>query len=213
MLENFGSLSKDHKERFLKMCLLLFSSFKSAKFRDDGIIVFKPRRWFSKKVCISFMELLTFGVPRLISINKWGTYALVPEMYKKFTDTSKVTKDHVELYTIMSDYYYSLFEEIKIRDIYKSYNTVLVLNEVGKDTNNLEININNVYDRISLTTSRKAYLNSFINNLKVNAATIALFISLWLPAKAYMLPKLYMMGDNILNIKNGTQPWFLLHVT
>lgn len=216
MLENFGSLSKDHKEKFLKMCLLLFSSFRSAKFKDDGTIVFKRRRWISKKVRIPFMELLTFGVPRLLSINKGGTYYLLDEMHDKFTKTAISTKDPMELYSIMIDYFYSILEEIKIRNIYKSYSTTLVLKEVGKNIEKLEVNVNNVYDRISLTNKRKAYLSNFIRELKVNAATIALFISLWLPAKAYMLPKLCIIGDSLINAQSkipAVVPWYLLHVT
>jgi len=104
------------------------------------------------------------------------------------------------------NYLYSIFEETKIRDVYYNYDNVIVLKESLKDKLN-KINIINNYNNISLGNVRTVLLNNFVHELRLNLATITLFISLWLPAKSYLLQ------DCAAQVRDGIFPWTLNHLS
>jgi hypothetical protein len=180
MLETFKNIPKSHKEKFLKMCLLLFSCYKTARFNNNGQIVFTPNRWYKRTVRIPIWDLLTFGVPRAISYFKWATLSLLDEMYEEIEKINLSTNDYSERITLIIDYLYPIFEKTKIRDIYNNYDTVITVKEELQNVDN-HIETNNVYDRISLADRIRTLLNDSIHEIKLEAATITLTISLWLP--------------------------------
>lgn len=206
MLENFKNLSNDNREKFLKICLLLFSDFKSATFKNNGIIIFKRKGLFNRRVRIQFMDLLTFGVPRSLSMNRWGSYSLVDDIYQEIKNIDNSTTDFISKIEKVINYLYSIFEETKIRDVYYNYDNVIVLKESLKDKLN-KINIINNYNNISLGNVRTVLLNNFVHELRLNLATITLFISLWLPAKSYLLQ------DCAAQVRDGIFPWTLNHLS
>lgn len=180
MKRTFKSIPKDTKKKFLKMLLMLFPNFRSARFKDNGDIIFKQRGWFKRRIKKSFTELLTLEIPKELCIIKYGNYSLLTEIYDTIKNLSRKYDNPDRKIISTIDYLYLLYDSAKIRNPYKCYSKIVIPSK--GITNVIEDN-----DFVSVVNKHKAVIHDIITEFKLASITLLLTISLWLPAKFYIL--------------------------
>lgn len=189
MEKKYKNLSKETKDKFLKMLLMLFPSFKSARFKSNGNIVFKQRGWFKRRIRTHFVDLLTIQIPRELCLCRYGNYSVIPEFYEVVKNISNLGIDKNSKIEKVVDYLYNLFSNSKIRDIYNNYDHLY----------NLEREDITIIENSNFTTlaDNHKILISLVSELKLIAATWALTISLYLPFKVSMTYKIAELANEI----------------
>lgn len=88
----FKDVNVLHKQNFIRFCLVLFPSYRSAKFKNNGDIVFwkKKKTLFDNKVVIPFEEIVYKHIPLQLSMYKWRTLSKYNEYFKQIDSIFKL---------------------------------------------------------------------------------------------------------------------------
>lgn len=183
MLKRFKYFPQEHRDKFLKMLLMLFPNFRSARFKDDGTIVLKQRGWFKRKIKRSFTDLLTYDIPREISLFRAGNYSLVEDFYDSIKEISKSNLSFEIKIQKTIDCLYDVFYDTKIRNVYNGVDIVVIPNDSTINTTKL-VDTNSY---MSIGDENSTMIQDIVEELKLITATWLITISLWLPFKSQLL--------------------------
>ena len=118
-MNNAFLIPEDNKDKFIKMCLLLFPRYKSGQFKNNGIITLRYKQWWKRSSHIHFYNLISLNIVNELSILRWNSYDLV-KMFK--TNIMSIIKSSPLIDTTVTvgiiDYLYTELLRTKLRDIY-----------------------------------------------------------------------------------------------
>jgi hypothetical protein len=129
----FEFTSKEVRDTFTRMLLVLFPSFSLVKIKSNGDIVLRKRNILSRSVTISFLDSVLYYIPNELSIIRWGNYDLTAIYVNKVVEILRrgdrtITPKKVEM---VVNYLGSELLHSKIPNIFKDINQILIPLEEG----------------------------------------------------------------------------------
>ncbi|MFA5395501.1 MAG: hypothetical protein WC346_05710 [Methanogenium sp.] len=133
VLANFNYLSNEYKDKFLKMCLLLFPQYKSASINKKGIVTFISKNSILRRTKIPFINLVSHDLLMRLSVLRWNSTQLANSYLKVLLEINEKYK-HIKNPTVSEqlkmtqeviDYLYSQFLITNLKDIYTNYCNVV----------------------------------------------------------------------------------------
>lgn len=125
--------SKEVKDTFTRMLLVLFPSFSLVKIKDNGNIILRKRNILCKAITVSFFDLIFYYIPNELSVLRWGNYDLTAIYINKIVeilrkDSKEITSKKIEM---VINYLGSELLHSKIPNLFKDINQILIPLEKG----------------------------------------------------------------------------------
>jgi len=182
MLKDFNYLDNEYKEKFLKMCLLLFPQYRSARIKRDGTVIFVSKLSLFKRIKIPFFNLISHDIAIKLSILRWNSEHLVKEYFSALLDIKEkqenTRKETIEFVREAIDFLYSKFLVTKLRDIYSNYyDTVITSSGYVIEKENLSDSIFITSTKGKVNITKKVFsFKKLAENIKCGYFTVTISI-------------------------------------
>lgn len=198
------NLNRTAKDKILKMLLALFPEYVRIVIGNDGMVKFFRRGLFKlfPRVKIHYLDLCLEGIPRRMSLNRYGNDDLTALYYKKIGALLK--HDGI---SFMVDYLWEEFLKVRTADILHGLNSYII---AAPDGNLVRIQLNsdlvipdssvcedveiissdNSITRVLPRAQDELRIEDVLQVTKKAAATLALFVMLNLTPLLTALPSL-----------------------
>ncbi len=181
-----------NKQNFIKLCLILFPNYRSAKFRNNGDIVFwkKNTVLFDNKVIIPFDEMVYKYIPLQLSMYKWRSWSKYSEYFKQINDIFSLygnIDDKLDIF--INDWFKNEIHNTIVVNTNKPFidKILIEIKPNGNITKTIKSKIKKKKGKLSIKTDyldpciqriKNIDLNDKIGNIKTTlvAATIAVFM-------------------------------------
>lgn len=219
MLKNFNNLDNEYKDRFLKMCLLLFPQYRSARIRKDGTVVFMSKLSLFKRVRIPFFNLISEDIATKLSVLQWNNKQLTKKYYETIADIrtkyNTTEQDNILFIKEVIDFLYSKFLITGLKDIYNSYYDVTTTSggyKLERENNSDSVFVTTIKGQTSIT-KKHFTLDKLVKELKNKTLVTLIVLGLNLATSMAILSNLSTRLLPILSYQEllGQSPWKIIY--